>query len=43
MFNNLLDFWKGKDYLTNVLEDFGKMLAEAKEMFANVSQNLIDG
>ncbi len=42
MFNNLLDFWKGKDFLTNVFEDFGKMLTEAKEMFEDVCQNLID-
>lgn len=43
MFKNLLDFWKGKDFLTNVLEEFGNMLKDAQEMFEIVSQNLLEG
>ncbi|MDB4349698.1 hypothetical protein OAA99_01955 [Omnitrophica bacterium] len=42
MFKNLLDFWKGKDFLTNVLDEFGKMLEEAREMFYSVCQNLLE-
>ena len=42
MFRNLLAFWKGKDFLTNVLDEFGKMLEEAREMFNNVCQNLLE-
>jgi phosphate uptake regulator len=41
MFKNLLDFWKGKDFLTNVIEEFGKMLEDAKEMFSDVCANLL--
>lgn len=42
MFNNLLDFWKGKDFLTNVLEEFGKMLEDSRAMFYDVCQNLLE-
>jgi phosphate uptake regulator len=40
MFKNLLDFWKGKDFLTNVTEDFGNMLKDAQDMFEMVCKNL---
>lgn len=43
MFKNLLDFWKGKDFLTNVLSEFGNMLKDAQEMFEMVCQNLLEG
>ena len=33
MFANLLNFWKGKDFLNQVLTDFEKMLSYAEEMF----------
>ncbi len=36
MFKNLLSFWKGKDFLTEVLEDFKAMLNQTKFMFESV-------
>ncbi len=42
MFKNLLDFWRGKDFLTNVLEEFGRMLEDTQEMFEMVCQNLLE-
>ncbi|MFH1504265.1 MAG: PhoU domain-containing protein [Candidatus Omnitrophota bacterium] len=42
MFNNLLQFWKGKDFLTQVLEDFKSMLDDAETMFTSVCRKLID-
>ncbi|MBU4342684.1 MAG: hypothetical protein KJ902_05035 [Candidatus Omnitrophica bacterium] len=41
MFNNLLQFWKGKDFLGQVLEEFKKMLEGAHEMFESVCNKLI--
>ncbi len=41
MFKNLLDFWKGKDFLTNVIEEFGRMLEDARVMFGDVCENLL--
>ena len=41
MFRNLLQFWKGKDFLNQVLEDFKNMLDDAQEMFASVCQRLL--
>lgn len=43
MFNNLLAFWKGKDFLTNVLEDFRKMLEESHEMFKMTCECILEG
>jgi len=42
MFKNLLDFWKGKDFLTNVQQDFENMLTDAQSMFEMVCQNILD-
>ncbi|MFH1752767.1 MAG: PhoU domain-containing protein [Candidatus Omnitrophota bacterium] len=42
MFKNMLDFWKGKDFLTNVLGEFGEMLDDSKKMFDDVCQNLLE-
>jgi len=42
MFKSLLDFWKGKDFLTNVLEEFGNMLKDSQDMFSMVCQNLLE-
>lgn len=42
MFKSLLDFWKGKDFLTNVLEEFGNMIKNAQEMFEMICQNLLE-
>ena len=33
MFKNLLNFWKGKDFLSGVLEEFKEMLNDAQERF----------
>ncbi|MBC8473497.1 MAG: hypothetical protein H8D54_01650 [Candidatus Omnitrophica bacterium] len=41
MFKNLLQFWKGKDFLTQVLEEFKSMLDDAHEMFETVCNKLI--
>lgn len=42
MFENIFQFWKGKGFLKQVLEEFKRMLEEAEEMFRIVCQNLID-
>jgi len=41
MFKNLLQFWKGKDFLTQVLEEFKKMLDDTEKMFDSVCRRLI--
>ena len=43
MFKNFMAFWKGKDFLTEVLEDFKKMLGNTKNMFELVTAGLIEG
>ena len=42
MFKNLLQFWKGKDFLSQVLEEFKSMLDDAQIMFDSVCRRLID-
>ena len=42
MFKNLLQFWKGKDFLHQVLEEFKSMLDDAQIMFDSVCRRLID-
>lgn len=41
MFKNLLHFWKGKDFLTQVLENFKNMLDDTQKMFSAVCKELI--
>ena len=41
MFKNLLQFWQGKDFLTQVLEEFKKMLDDTEKMFDSVCRRLI--
>ncbi len=41
MFKNLLQFWKGKDFVSQVLEDFKNMLNDTEEMFSSVCKELI--
>lgn len=41
MFKNLLQFWKGKTFLTEVLEEFKTMLDETQKMFDSVCKRLI--
>ena len=42
MFENLLQFWKGKDFLKQVLENFKNMLDDTQIMFGAVCKKLID-
>lgn len=42
MFKNILQFWKGKEFLEQVLAEFERMLEEGEEMFRLVCENLID-
>ena len=42
MFKNLLQFWKGKDFLNQVLEEFKNMLDDAQIMFNAVCAKLLD-
>ena len=42
MFKNLLHFWKGKDFLQQVLDEFKSMLEDAQMMFDSVCKKLID-
>lgn len=42
MFKNLIQFWKGKDFLSRVLEEFKGMLDDSKTMFISVCERLID-
>ena len=43
MFKNLISFWKGKDFLTEVLEEFKKMLEDTRFMFKSVFTALMEG
>jgi len=42
MFKNIMRFWKGKDFLSQVLEDFKSMLNDTEEMFSSICKKLID-
>lgn len=42
MFKNLLHFWKGKDFLNQVLEEFKNMLDDSQIMFDSVCKKLIN-
>ncbi|MBN1492614.1 MAG: hypothetical protein JW938_00555 [Candidatus Omnitrophica bacterium] len=41
MFENLLNFWKGKDFLIKVFEEFQSMLTDSQEMFEAVITKLV--
>ncbi len=41
MFKNLLEFWKGKDFLSEVLSDFNEMLDDAMHMFESSYGKLV--
>jgi len=43
MFKNLLSFWKGKDFLVQVLDDFKIMLNDSETMFEAVCAQLLTG
>lgn len=42
MFKNLLSFWKGKDFLAKVFEEFKVMLDSSEVMFTDVCGSLLD-
>jgi len=42
MFKNLLSFWKGKDFLAQVFEEFKSMLDDSEFMFKSVRSRLLD-
>jgi phosphate transport system protein len=42
MFKDLLSFWKGKDFLAQVLEAFKAMLDDSESMFQSVCARLLD-
>ena len=42
MFKDLLSFWKGKDFLVQVLEAFKAMLDDSESMFQSVCARLLD-
>ena len=42
MFENLLSFWRGKDFLAHVLAEFKDMLDEAEYMFRAVCDRLLN-
>lgn len=41
MFKNLLSFWKARDFLQEVLDDFANMMEETHAMFKNVCDLLL--
>lgn len=42
MFKSFLSFWKGKDFLSKILEDFNTMGKETEGMFRSVLQKLLE-
>ena len=42
MFKNLLSFWKGKDFLAQVFEEFKDMLDQTECMYSMVCSTLLD-
>lgn len=43
MFDNLRNFWKGKDFLIQVFDEFREMLAQSHAMFSDVVTKLVKG
>jgi len=43
MFRDLLSFWKGKDFLVHVMDDFKIMLDDTELMFTSVCNRLLEG
>ncbi len=43
MFKNLLSFWKGKDFLAQVLDEFKDMLDDTRLMYEMVCSTLLEG
>lgn len=43
MFRNLIDFWRGKDFIQEIMNQFGGMLKDGKGMFESSTQKLLSG
>lgn len=43
MFKDLVSFWKSRDFLKEVLDDFGRMMQDTQDMFKYVCDLLIHG
>jgi phosphate uptake regulator len=43
MFRSIIDFWKGRDFLDQVLGDFSKMLIDSEEIYRMVMDALRSG
>ncbi len=43
MFKNFLSFWKGKEFLSQILEDFNTMCNDTEDMFRAVVSKLLEG
>lgn len=43
MFSNLSSFWRGRTFMTTVLEEFKQMLGQTEEMYVLVRARLVDG
>ncbi len=43
MFKNLLSFWKGKDFVAQVFEEFKEMLDDTRLMYEMVCSTLLEG
>lgn len=41
MFENILGFWKGKDFLTQVIDDFKSMLDDTEKMYGLIQEALL--
>ena len=42
MFKNLLGFWKGKDFVSQVMSDFTLMLEHSENIYTMVTQALLE-
>ncbi|MCG2726027.1 MAG: hypothetical protein L6420_07205 [Elusimicrobia bacterium] len=42
MFDNLIKWWKGDDFLSTVLDEFQEMLVDSQKIFTEVYKNLIE-
>ncbi|MBN1871815.1 MAG: hypothetical protein JW800_04500 [Candidatus Omnitrophica bacterium] len=42
MFKNFISFWRGKDFLSQILEDFNKMGEDTEDMFNSVLEKLLE-
>ena len=42
MFKNFMSFWRGKDFLNKILEDFNKMGEDTQYMFLSVLKKLLE-